>query len=141
MLGTAWTLDVTRDQSHTKLRQDKYLRLSNFRMNVDNQSRYYSRIITNFIIACFLTIWIMTISMSVFRLHLNLTRSLIPGGMTRTGKRNTTGRETTMLLIRASAALTILASTLTSNAIATPSHPATYPTTVWYIFSGKKCVG
>jgi hypothetical protein len=92
------------------------------------------------IMACFLTIWIMTISMSVFRLHLNLTRSLIPGGMTRTDKRNTTGRETTMLLIRASAALTILASTLTSNATATPSHPATYPTTVWYIFSGKKCV-
>jgi hypothetical protein len=71
---------------------------------------------------------------------LNLTRSLIPGGMTRTDKRNTTGRETTMLLIRASAALKILALTLTSNATATPSHPATYLTTVWHIFSEEKCV-
>jgi len=107
MLGTAWTLDVTRDQSHTKLHQDKYLRLSNFRMNVDNQS-----------------------STIAIRLHLNLTRSLIPGGMTGMGKRNTTGRETTMLLIRASVALKILALTLKSNAIAIPSHPSTYPTTV-----------
>ncbi len=77
--------------------------------------------------------------MIVIRLHLNLTRSLIPGGMTETGKRNTTGQETTMLLIRVSAALKILASTLTSNAIAMPLHPATYPTTVSiHIQPGKK---
>jgi hypothetical protein len=66
---------------------------------------------------------ITTISTIVIRLHWNLTASFIPGGITEMGKRKTTGQETTTLLIPANAEFKILASTLISNAIATPTHP------------------
>lgn len=78
----------------------------------------------------------MTVSTIVIRLHSNLTGTMFPGGITETGKHKTTGRETTTLLILVSAVLKILASTLTSNAIAMSMRPETYPTVV-HIQTGK----